>query len=77
MAKFNNRSWELNRFKGLYPGVIKDLDGFDDFWLHETIFDIELEMSYEPLDLDTPEGVEKLKKMVDSHIQTWNEVDNG
>lgn len=77
MARFNKRSWLINRFKGLYPGVREDLDGFDDDWLEETVYDIDLHMIREPLDFDTEAGVEKLKWLVDNHIKVWNEANNG
>ncbi len=77
MAKFNNRSWILNRFKGLYPEVMKDLSKIDVGDLEWFVDHVGIELAYKPLDFDTEEGVQALTEMVKHFVETWKEFENG
>lgn len=62
--KFNKRSWLENRFKGLYPGVMKDLSNICTDCLEFMVDEIQVKLIRKELDLDNKEDKQKLADML-------------
>lgn len=64
MRKLSRRSWLENRFLGLYPGVMDDLNNVCTDCLESLVTDIETAVIKEELDLDNANDRENLAMSV-------------
>ena len=73
MNKFSKRSWLVNRFKGLYPEVMEDLAQLHESEIAWLADEINMMITRDELDLNRPEGAQKLTEMVKGCAETARE----